>query len=93
MPRLTLDPLTNREPNAESARRHSRDASEPDAPHPDWDDSYARPRPPWDIGRPQPALVRLAEAGTLSGALCVGQPDFGGWQPSGSRIRDQRLTG
>ncbi|MGH9056219.1 MAG: class I SAM-dependent methyltransferase [Acidimicrobiales bacterium] len=39
-----------------------------DAPH-EWDDSYAGPRPPWDIGRPQPAFVRLAEAGTLTGAL------------------------
>jgi SAM-dependent methyltransferase len=40
-----------------------------DAPHPDWDDSYAGPPPPWDIGRPQPAFVRLAEAGRLTGAL------------------------
>jgi SAM-dependent methyltransferase len=39
-----------------------------DAPH-DWDDSYAGPPPPWDIGRPQPAFVRLAEAGVLTGAL------------------------
>ncbi|MGH3195424.1 MAG: class I SAM-dependent methyltransferase [Streptosporangiaceae bacterium] len=43
--------------------------TEADAPHPDWDDSYAGPPPPWDIGRPQPAMVRLAEAGTLTGAL------------------------
>jgi SAM-dependent methyltransferase len=35
----------------------------------DWDDSYAGPPPPWDIGRPQPAFVRLAEAGALTGAL------------------------
>jgi SAM-dependent methyltransferase len=39
------------------------------APHPDWDDSYTGPPPPWDIGRPQPAFVRLAAAGALSGAL------------------------
>src|SRR6266566_9905772 len=39
------------------------------APHPEWDDSYTGPPPPWDIGRPQPAFVRLAEAGALSGAL------------------------
>jgi SAM-dependent methyltransferase len=39
-----------------------------DARH-DWDDSYAGPLPPWDIGRPQPAFVRLAEAGALYGAL------------------------
>lgn len=39
-----------------------------DAGH-DWDDSYAGPPPPWDIGRPQPAFVRLAEAGAFTGAL------------------------
>jgi cyclopropane fatty-acyl-phospholipid synthase-like methyltransferase len=39
-----------------------------DASH-DWDDSYAGPAPPWDIGRPQPAFVRLAEAGLLTGVL------------------------
>jgi SAM-dependent methyltransferase len=39
-----------------------------DAPH-DWDDSYTGAPPPWDIGRPQPAFVRLAEAGALRGAL------------------------
>lgn len=33
-----------------------------------WDDSYtgAAP-PPWDIGRPQPAFVRLADEGRLAG--------------------------
>ncbi len=35
----------------------------------DWDDSYAGPAPPWDIGRPQPAVLRLADAGALTGAL------------------------
>jgi cyclopropane fatty-acyl-phospholipid synthase-like methyltransferase len=39
-----------------------------DAGH-DWDDSYTGPSPPWDIGRPQPAFVRLAEAGALTGEL------------------------
>ena len=39
-----------------------------DAAH-DWDDSYAGPPPPWDIDRPQPAFVRLAEAGALHGVL------------------------
>jgi SAM-dependent methyltransferase len=34
--------------------------------HPPWDESY-RGTPPWDIGRPQPAFARLAEAGLLSG--------------------------
>jgi cyclopropane fatty-acyl-phospholipid synthase-like methyltransferase len=36
---------------------------------PEWDDSYAGPPPPWDIGRPQAAFVRLAEAGALAGEL------------------------
>jgi SAM-dependent methyltransferase len=39
-----------------------------DTPH-DWDDSYAGLPPPWGIGRPQPAFVRLAETGMLIGAL------------------------
>jgi cyclopropane fatty-acyl-phospholipid synthase-like methyltransferase len=37
-------------------------------PRQDWDDSYTRAEPaPWDIGRPQPAFVRLAGEGLLSG--------------------------
>jgi SAM-dependent methyltransferase len=38
-------------------------------PEHDWDDAYGDQAPPWDIGRPQPAFVRLAEAGSLSGDL------------------------
>ncbi|HEY2314179.1 MAG TPA: class I SAM-dependent methyltransferase [Streptosporangiaceae bacterium] len=35
-----------------------------------WDASYtAEAPPPWDIGRPQPAMVRLAEAGLLAGRV------------------------
>jgi SAM-dependent methyltransferase len=35
-----------------------------------WDGSYAaNTSPPWDIGRPQPVFVRLADAGLLSGRL------------------------
>lgn len=38
-------------------------------PH-DWEAIYAAPdSPPWDTGRPQPAFVRLAENGLLSGRL------------------------
>jgi cyclopropane fatty-acyl-phospholipid synthase-like methyltransferase len=38
--------------------------------HPPWDDSYtAESPPPWDIGRPQPAFVALAESGLLTGQL------------------------
>jgi SAM-dependent methyltransferase len=40
-----------------------------DAPHPAWDESYAGPPAPWDIGRPQPAFARLAERGAFHGAL------------------------
>jgi cyclopropane fatty-acyl-phospholipid synthase-like methyltransferase len=38
---------------------------------PSWDAVYAPDAapPPWDIGRPQPAFVRLAERGLLSGRL------------------------
>src|SRR5579871_1635344 len=33
-----------------------------------WDDAHSRDRPPaWDIGRPQPVFVRLAERGLLAG--------------------------
>jgi SAM-dependent methyltransferase len=39
-----------------------------EAPH-DWNESYVGPPPPWDIGRPQPTFVRLAELGALHGAL------------------------
>ena len=37
---------------------------------PGWDEAYAASAPaPWDIGRPQPAFVRLADQGLLSGRL------------------------
>jgi cyclopropane fatty-acyl-phospholipid synthase-like methyltransferase len=35
-----------------------------------WDESYAASvSPPWDIGRPQPAFIRVAAAGLLRGRL------------------------
>ena len=35
-----------------------------------WDSAYeAGSRPPWDIGRPQPAFVRLADNGLLAGRV------------------------
>ena len=35
-----------------------------------WDSAYeAGSRPPWDIGRPQPAFVGLADGGLLSGRV------------------------
>jgi SAM-dependent methyltransferase len=37
---------------------------------PSWDEAYtASAPPPWDIGRPQPVFVRLAEQGLLSGRV------------------------
>ena len=51
------------------------DTDRPDAPpaplrprHPDFDVSY-QGTPPWDIGRPQPAFVELADAGLLNGCV------------------------
>jgi SAM-dependent methyltransferase len=36
--------------------------------HPEWDASYTAGGPaPWDIGRPQPVFVRLADEGRLAG--------------------------
>ena len=38
--------------------------------HPEWDASYTAGTPaPWDIGRPQPAFVRFADQGRLTGRL------------------------
>ena len=34
-----------------------------------WDLSYRGEAPPWDIGRPQPAVVRLADAGAFESAV------------------------
>ena len=37
---------------------------------PSWDAAYAgNGPPPWDVGRPQPAFVRLAEQGLLAGQV------------------------
>ena len=37
---------------------------------PSWDAAYAGSTPPpWDLGRPQPAFVRLAEQGLLAGQV------------------------
>jgi ubiquinone/menaquinone biosynthesis C-methylase UbiE len=42
---------------------HERHAGQP------WDASYVNGPPPWDIGRPQPAVLRLASGGALAGAV------------------------
>ncbi len=48
-------------------------SSPPDGPSPrpphDFDAIYAGDPPPWDIGRPQPAFDRLAQAGALVGRV------------------------
>jgi cyclopropane fatty-acyl-phospholipid synthase-like methyltransferase len=35
----------------------------------DWFESAYAETPPWDIGRPQPAIVRLAESGQIAGRV------------------------
>ena len=34
-----------------------------------WDASYHGGPAPWDVGQPQPAIVRLASAGGFAGAV------------------------
>src|SRR5262249_52967405 len=38
-------------------------------PSAEWDLAYRDHQPPWDIGRPQPTFVRLADGGLLSGRV------------------------
>jgi SAM-dependent methyltransferase len=52
------NPLANRPPTS-----HERMSGRP------WDASYQDGPAPWDIGRPQPAVVRLAAAGAFAGAV------------------------
>jgi len=52
------DPLGGRLPTS-----HERMAGQP------WDASYHSGPPPWDIGRPQPAIARLASEGGFAGAV------------------------
>jgi SAM-dependent methyltransferase len=42
---------------------HERRAGQP------WDESYLDGPAPWDVGRPQPAIVRLAGEGAFAGAV------------------------
>lgn len=57
-PAQTDDPYRGRTPTS-----HERHAGKP------WNASYLDGPPPWDIGRPQPAVVRLAAAGAFSGPV------------------------
>jgi SAM-dependent methyltransferase len=52
------DPLNSRQPTS-----HERMSGR------SWDASYHNGPPPWDIGRPQPAVVRLASEGAFRGAV------------------------
>ena len=52
------DPYGGRQPTG-----HERYAGQP------WDASYRDGPPPWDIGGPQPAVVRLASTGAFAGAV------------------------
>jgi SAM-dependent methyltransferase len=52
------DPYGGRQPTS-----HERHAGRP------WDASYIDGPPPWDIGRPQPAVERLARQGAFAGAV------------------------
>ena len=55
---LALDPFGGRQPTS-----HERMTGQP------WDASYRAGPAPWDVGRPQPAVVRLAGAGGFAGAV------------------------
>jgi len=52
------DPLTGRRPTS-----HERMSGRP------WDASYTDGPAPWDIGRPQPAIARLASSGGFAGTV------------------------
>lgn len=52
------DPYRGRQPTS-----HERRAGRP------WDASYVDGPPPWDIGGPQPAILRLAGEGAFAGAV------------------------
>ncbi len=56
--KLADDPFGGRQPTS-----HERMTGKP------WDASYQCGPAPWDIGQPQPAIARLASAGSFSGAV------------------------
>jgi len=55
---LADDPFRGRQPTSHE-RQHGRP----------WEASYQDGPPPWDIGHPQPAIVRLASEGGFAGAV------------------------
>ena len=54
----TDDPYSGRQPTS-----HERRAGQP------WDASYLDGPAPWDVGRPQPAVLRLAGEGAFAGVV------------------------
>jgi 2-polyprenyl-3-methyl-5-hydroxy-6-metoxy-1,4-benzoquinol methylase len=58
MQRVSQDPYRGRQPTS-----HERCAGQP------WDASYRDGPPPWDIGHPQPAIVRWAAEGAFTGTV------------------------
>jgi SAM-dependent methyltransferase len=54
----TGDPYGGRRPTS-----HERQAGQP------WDASYVDGPAPWDLGEPQPAVLRLVEEGVFAGAI------------------------
>lgn len=56
--RFRDEPMNHRQPTS-----HERMSGRP------WDASYTDGPAPWDIGRPQPAIVRLASAGRFAGPV------------------------
>jgi SAM-dependent methyltransferase len=55
---MSDDPNRGRQPTS-----HERQWGQP------WDASYLEGPAPWDVGRPQPAIVRLAAEGAFGGAV------------------------
>src|SRR3954465_12820286 len=41
----------------------------PGRPHHEWEESYGDTPAPWDIGRPQPVFVALADSGRIKGRV------------------------
>src|SRR3954467_8320833 len=60
---------------------HERRAGEP------WDASYEDGPAPWDIGRPQPAIVRLAADGGFAGAVLAAGCGTGDKAPHAAPLR------
>jgi SAM-dependent methyltransferase len=60
-----IDPVVTEVPETADAR----DEPGTRRDHPPFDASYQEGTPPWDIGRPQPAFVRLVDAGEVRGRV------------------------